>query len=113
MAAGICGVRYNYDLRRPAAITLQRPMRLVGAAVGSTSGGGAWERSDNVGRSEREKVGTCSYAVEDDKMVAAVGERRGTAAEVAAAAAVTVVMGVGTGCFISWLWFLSSTTLSS
>ncbi|CAJ1971254.1 unnamed protein product [Sphenostylis stenocarpa] len=86
--AGICGVRYSYCIRRP--------MRL--AAAGSTVGGRAWVTFAVGGREE--KVGPCSYAVEDRKVVADGGretvEGSGKrAAEVAVAAVATVVLGVG------------------
>ncbi|RZB67281.1 protein CLT3, chloroplastic-like isoform X1 [Glycine soja] len=87
--AGICAVRYGYSVRRP--------MRLV--AAGTTVGGGAWVTSDDVGGRE-EKVGPCSYAVEDRRVAedggsdAVVGSRN-RVVEVAAAAVATVVLGVG------------------
>ncbi|QCE01577.1 Chloroquine-resistance transporter-like [Vigna unguiculata] len=86
--AGVSGLRYSYCIRRP--------MRLV--AAGATAGGGAWVTFASGGREE--KVGACSYAVEDRK-VAVDGGRESVegsgkrAAEVAAAAAATVVLGVG------------------
>ncbi|XP_027939260.1 protein CLT3, chloroplastic-like isoform X4 [Vigna unguiculata] len=86
--AGVSGLRYSYCVRRP--------MRLV--AAGDTVGGGAWVTFASGGREE--KVGACSYAVEDRK-VAVDGGRESVegsgkrAAEVAAAAAATVVLGVG------------------
>lgn len=72
-------------------------MRLV--AAGTTVGGGAWVTSDDVGGRE-EKVGPCSYAVEDRRVAedggsdAVVGSRN-RVVEVAAAAVATVVLGVG------------------
>ncbi|RDY08646.1 Protein CLT3, chloroplastic, partial [Mucuna pruriens] len=85
---GICEIRYNYSSRRL--------MRFV--ATGTTVGGGAWVRSDVGGR--KEKVGLCSYAVEDRKVAAdggndAVVESGNRAVEVVVAAAATVVLGVG------------------
>ncbi|XP_027331034.1 protein CLT1, chloroplastic [Abrus precatorius] len=82
--AGICGVRYSYSPQRT------KVLRIRFVAVGPTGlGGGAWMRSGVGGR--KEEVGPCSYAVGNDAMVGG-GNR---AVEVAAAAAATVVLGVG------------------
>ncbi|BAT80867.1 hypothetical protein LR48_Vigan07g035600 [Vigna angularis] len=102
-AAGAGASVGRAQLRRPAGISelryscyVGRPMRLV--AAGATVGGGAWVSFASGGREE--KVGACSYAVEDRKLAADGGresvEGSGKrAAEVAAAAATTVVLGVG------------------
>ncbi|KAK7276656.1 hypothetical protein RIF29_17800 [Crotalaria pallida] len=94
-------IRFDYSPRRPT-IALRCPMRwVVVEAVGHTGGhSSAWERSDDVSN------GPCSYAVGDRRVedLAADGEneeevmesgKRRRAVEVAAAAGVTVVMGVG------------------
>ncbi|XP_057441436.1 protein CLT3, chloroplastic-like isoform X2 [Lotus japonicus] len=86
--AGICRVRYRHSPPMPELLR----MRLV--AVGSTGGGGgAW--------GSKKKLGLCSYAVGDRRVDEDGGnddtaERSvNRAVEVAVAAAVTVVMGVG------------------
>ncbi|KAL5582675.1 hypothetical protein UlMin_015117 [Ulmus minor] len=68
-------------------------------AVEAVGAGGAWERSDDA---EGEKVVACSYAIGDQRAAAAeeriefeAAESGNRAVEVAVAAAVTVVMGVG------------------
>lgn len=84
---GICEVRYSYSARWP--------MRLV--AAGSAVDGGAWVTSGVGGR--KEKVGLCSYAVEDRRVAADGGNdvvvERNRVVEVAVAAVATVVLGVG------------------
>nr|XP_027187417.1 protein CLT3, chloroplastic isoform X2 [Cicer arietinum] len=83
VAAGICGIRYGYSPRR------MRLLRMRLTVVGIAGDG-------NVRRSKK-KVGPCYYAVEDGSVRNDdVAERSGNkAAEVAVAAAATVVMGVG------------------
>ncbi|KAI4308199.1 hypothetical protein L6164_031297 [Bauhinia variegata] len=105
-AAEICGVRYNYTAPRQGILLRSpRSSRIwVVEAVGT--GGGGRGRSDLEGS---DKVGPCSYAVGDQRVgdfgpeheshVGAVafndGRRMNRVVEVAVAAAVTVVMGVG------------------
>ncbi|KAK7300250.1 hypothetical protein RJT34_11091 [Clitoria ternatea] len=90
LPAGIRGVRYSYP-PRPR-------MRLV--AVRQIADGGAWVGS-RVGVRRREKVGACSYAVEDRRAAAADGGENAVVGsgnkvvEVVVAATATVVLGVG------------------
>ncbi|XP_061346285.1 protein CLT3, chloroplastic-like [Gastrolobium bilobum] len=89
VSAKICGVRYGYSGGH------LKPLR-IRLAVGPTRYGGAWERSVIP----KEKLGLCSYALGDQGVAPDGGndavERSGNrTAEVAVAAAVTVVMGVG------------------
>lgn len=88
-SSGICSLsprRSEIVLRLPARKHFQGT---VSAAVG----GGAWERSQET-VAETENVVPCVYAVGDfDRTMAESGRRK--AVEVAAAAAMTVVLGVG------------------
>ncbi|KAF7815615.1 protein CLT1, chloroplastic [Senna tora] len=106
MADGICGVHFSNAPQRSGVVLRSSRIWLV-EAVGP---GGAWERS---GLGESEKVGPCSYAVGDKQQVggfaadggrsdgvgigAVVNDRRrvNRTVEVAVAAVVTVVFGVG------------------
>ncbi|XP_054818747.1 protein CLT1, chloroplastic-like [Prosopis cineraria] len=103
-AAGGCEVHFSYAVQR-SGIVLRSSRRRSRIWMVEVSGpAGAWERSDDVG--EREKVRPCGYAIGDvaaeggsdgDGIVAVVSDRRraNRTAEVAFAALMTVVMGVG------------------
>ncbi|KAJ1384101.1 Chloroquine-resistance transporter-like [Sesbania bispinosa] len=92
-AATICGVRYGYSQELPGIVLRQRQRQHMPTLVAEVTGhGGAWERSI-VGK-EGEKVGPRLCAVGDFPAVND-GESVNRAAEVAVAATVTVVMGVG------------------
>ncbi|GMN43715.1 hypothetical protein TIFTF001_012913 [Ficus carica] len=86
--------------------TAERSFRRVRWTVEALGGGAAWERSPEGGElAEKEKVGACSYAVGDraarggefhrTEEIGRSVEGRRRAVEVVAAAAMTVVFGVG------------------
>ncbi|XP_061362610.1 protein CLT1, chloroplastic-like isoform X2 [Gastrolobium bilobum] len=88
-AAANCAVCYGYSPQRPGIVRGLRSPALVVKAAGHS---GAWERSGVA--EEGEKLGPCSYSV--GEFAAANGRKsKNRAAEVAVAAAATVVMGVG------------------
>lgn len=105
-AAKICGLHFSYA-PGGSGIVLRSPRRSSMCVVAALGPGGAWERSGDL--SEREKVGPCSYAVGDNRVEDFVAEggsdggvgalvsdrRRASRTELAVAALMTVVMGVG------------------
>ncbi|BFG30143.1 hypothetical protein CerSpe_164160 [Prunus speciosa] len=85
--------------QRPEIVLRTTPskhLRQVVWAVEAAGPGGAWDRLDGGDGTESSKAGPCSYAVGEYRTVEQEGERsQDRRVDVAVAAAVTVVLGVG------------------
>ncbi|CAB4278729.1 unnamed protein product [Prunus armeniaca] len=85
--------------QRPEIVLRTTPskhLRKVVWAVEAAGPGGAWDRSDGGDGTESSKAGLCSYAVGEYRTVEQEGARsQDRRVDVAVAAAVTVVLGVG------------------
>ncbi|KAL6284566.1 hypothetical protein ACE6H2_015495 [Prunus campanulata] len=85
--------------QRPEIVLRTTPskhLRRVVWAVEAAGPGGAWDRLDGGDGTESSKAGPCSYAVGEYRTVEQEGERsQDRRVDVAVAAAVTVVLGVG------------------
>ncbi|KAM6596006.1 hypothetical protein CsatA_006530 [Cannabis sativa] len=98
-AAKISILPRNLGDLRPGNVLRSRHLRGLMPPVEVVAAGAGWERSSDGGEEEKEKVGVCSYTIGDQRVsdVETTGgefdRRKGL--EIVAAAAVTVLLGVG------------------